>query len=93
MTTTKKKILGLVVVALTAIACAPKADKAECEKMVDKMIDVELEGQSAAVAAMTKKMMQADRDKMLNDCVGKVTKKEVQCVIDAKTKADVDKCG
>lgn len=90
-----KKHIGFVVAigAVMVVACAPKANKDDCEKMVDKMIDVQLQGQSKEIAAMTKKMMQGDRDKLLNECVGKATKSEVECVLKAKTQADVEKCG
>jgi len=89
-----KKRIGFAVLAAAAlvVACGPKATKEDCEKMVDKMIDIQLEGQSASLKEMTKKMMAGERDKLLNQCVGKASKKEVDCVLAAKSQADVDKC-
>jgi small lipoprotein (TIGR04454 family) len=78
--------------AVFAVACGPRASKEECERMVDRMIDVELQGQSAAVASMTKSMMQGQRGDLVGQCAGKASKAEVTCVINAKSKADIDKC-
>ncbi len=82
---------ALLLGAMASVGCA-KADKADCEKMVDRMTDLELEGQDPLVASMTKKMMEETKQDIVAECEGKVGKKQVQCVIDAKTKADIDNC-
>lgn len=72
--------------------CA-KASKEDCEKMVDRMTELELEGQDKAVADLTRQMMQETKKEIVAECEGKIAKSQVQCVIDAKTKADIDACG
>lgn len=77
--------------ALSSVGCA-KAEKADCEKMVDRMTDLELEGQPPLVASTTRAMMEETKRDIVAECAGKESKRQVQCVIDAKTKADVDNC-
>lgn len=84
--------MALVLGASVALFGCAKASKEDCEKMVDRMTDVELEGQDAAVAELTRKMMQETKKEIVAECEGKLSKSQVQCVIDAKTKADIDNC-
>ncbi len=85
-------LLALVLGAALALAGCAKASAEDCGKMVDRMTELELEGQDAAVAEMTKKMMEETKKDIVAECDGKISKSQVQCVIDAKTKADIDKC-
>jgi hypothetical protein len=78
--------------ATIALVGCSKASKEDCGKMVDRMTELELEGQDATVAEMTKKMMEETKKDIVAECEGKIGKSQVQCVIDAKTKADIDKC-
>jgi hypothetical protein len=77
--------------AVALFGCS-KATKEDCEKMVDRMTELELEGQDAAVADLTRKMMQDTKKEIVAECEGKLSKSQVQCVIDAKTKAEIDAC-
>lgn len=91
MTTVRIAKAALLLGAAWVAGCA-KADKADCEKMVDRMTEIELEGQPPLVQEMTKKMMGETKTEIVGECEGKIAKSQVQCVIDAKTKADIDKC-
>jgi hypothetical protein len=84
--------LALLLAATVALFGCSKATAEDCAKMVDRMTELELEGQDAAVADMTKKMMEETKLEIVAECEGKLGKSQVQCVIDAKTKADIDKC-
>lgn len=83
---------ALLLAATVALFGCAKASAEDCGKMVDRMTELELEGQDAAVADMTKKMMEETKQEIVAECQGKIGKSQVQCVIDAKTKADIDKC-
>lgn len=85
------KVTLLLGASLALLGCS-KASKEDCEKMVDRMTELELEGQDAAIAEMTKKMMEETKKDIVAECEGKIGKSQVQCVIDAKTKADIDAC-
>ena len=85
------KMTLLVGTSIALFGCA-KASKEDCEKMVDRMTELELEGQDATVAEMTKKMMQETKKDIVAECEGKIGKSQVECVVDSKTKADIDKC-
>ena len=82
----------LVLAATVALFGCAKASKEDCEKMVDRMTDLELEGQDKAVADLTRKMMEETKKEIVAECEGKIGKSQVQCVIDAKTKAEIDAC-
>ena len=78
-------------VAGLATGCA-KASKEDCEKMYDKVINFELEGQSEMVANIARKTLQAQAPKFIDECAGKASKSEVDCVIAASDKAAYEKC-
>jgi thiamine monophosphate kinase len=84
--------LALAGVTLLATACEPRATKEQCQKMVDQMTELQLEGESPEVAKMTRELMKDQMDGLMAECDGKASQSEVQCIIDAKTKADLDKC-
>jgi len=84
-------VLALLATVLAA-GCGARATKEDCEKMVDHMIDVQVEGKSKLVADMTKKLMQDEKGKLVGECAGKVKKADVDCVIAAKKQSDIDKC-
>jgi hypothetical protein len=79
------------ILALGLAGCA-KADKADCEKMFDRMAEIQLEGQDSLVKELTRKMLEPEKEKVVAECEGKLSKSQVQCVIDAKSQADIDKC-
>lgn len=84
--------ITLVLAASVALFGCAKASKEDCEKMVDRMTEVELEGQDKAVADLTRQMMQETKKEIVAECEGKIGKSQVQCVIDAKSKAEIDAC-
>lgn len=84
-------IVMVATAALMVTGCS-KANKAECEQMVDKMIDLQVQGLSPDLQKLTKSGMADEKPKMVADCDGKVSKSDVQCVMNAKTSADLDKC-
>ena len=84
-------VTALFAISLSLLGCA-KASKEECEKMVDKMTELEIQGQDPTVADLTRKFMKETQKDLVADCEGKVTKSQIQCVADAKTKADLDNC-
>jgi len=84
--------IALSAAALLTTACEPRATKEQCQKMVDQMTELQLEGESPEVAKMTRELMKGQMDGLMAECDGKASQSEVQCIIDAKTKADLDKC-
>lgn len=84
--------ITLVLAASVALFGCAKASKEDCEKMVDRMTELELEGQDKAVADLTRKMMEETKKEIVAECEGKIGKSQVQCVIDAKSKAEIDAC-
>ena len=84
--------MTLVLAASVALFGCAKASKEDCEKMVDRMTELELEGQDKAVADLTRKMMEETKKEIVAECEGKIGKSQVQCVIDAKSKAEIDAC-
>jgi hypothetical protein len=89
--------VGVFAVAVGA-ACAPKATKEDCEKMANHMTDIGLEGQPADVAKAAREQLAADpknkkeHEDLVTSCTGQVPKTAVDCMIAAKTTADIDKC-
>jgi hypothetical protein len=82
-------IAGLV--ASFSTGCA-KAGKEDCEKMYAKVVEFELEGQSEMVAKMARETLQKQAPKFVEECAGKASKSEVDCVLNAKDKAAYEKC-
>lgn len=94
----KKRVLGGVTMmtvfaaAVLGIGCGPKATKADCEKFVDHMVDIQAGGNEEIAAAAKKASMGPERDKLIAECDGKASKAEIDCANAAKTKADIEKC-
>lgn len=75
------------------LAGCAKATKEDCAKVYDQLIKFETEGQPAAVVEMTKQIMKGKaEEEFTKECEGKASKSEVQCFLDAKTKAEYEKC-
>ena len=78
---------------LTLAACGPKAEQADCDKLYARVIDLQLEGQSPAVAGMVRKSMEEQKGAFNEQCVGKISKSDADCGINAKTNDELKSCG
>jgi hypothetical protein len=78
---------GLMVTCLTA--CAPEmATKEDCAKRADRMAEILNKDADPDLA----KLMAPQREKWIGACEGKMSKKDAQCMIDAKDGKDYEKC-
>jgi len=85
---------GLFIVA----GCNKPLDETKCQQLVDKMVDLAaLDRPSADKDHVEKVKAQVKSDKLTlqnvkDTCVGKMTKSQYDCVMNAKTFADAAQC-
>ncbi len=93
MLETKRIIIAALpaVFALGLVAgCDSKPSEQECEEAAEKFFELlaEDQGNEGAIAEMNKEMA----DGFKSSCIKEGTKKEVKCIMDAKTFADIEGC-
>lgn len=81
--------LALFAFALSTFAGCAKATKEDCEKAIPKIIKFELGLEGDLLKAM---MQGEEKDKLIGECAGKVSKSEIDCVNNAADKAAYEKC-
>jgi uncharacterized lipoprotein NlpE involved in copper resistance len=78
------------------VGCNKPLDEDQCTKLVDKMVDLAAADEpSGANTDKLKNDVKADRRTLQNvkdTCVGKMTKSQYECVMDAKTFKDASAC-
>lgn len=83
---------------LFLIGCNKTLDESKCQQLVDKMVDLAaLDEPSADKDHVDKVKTQVKGDKrtlqnVKDTCVGKMTKSQYDCVMNAKTFADATQC-
>lgn len=95
---------SLVALAITFTGCRPKVTKAECDALVNKLVDLEVDEdprakemtaeQRDATRATAKKAMASDPDvkKVEGDCEAEVSRAELACAMSAKSSAEWNAC-
>ncbi|MCU0693727.1 MAG: hypothetical protein MUF54_20245 [Polyangiaceae bacterium] len=91
---------ALLAIAVSAAACTGcrRATEHDCERMLDRIVELELQEQGITDAALVAKRKQetraAKRDELVKACVGKrVSDGALQCIADAQRADDVtEKC-
>ena len=78
----------LIFTALLATAGCGKADEAMCEKVIAKIVKMEM-GDSPRAQSVLEGDKQA---KMMEACVGKLSSREADCVLAAEDKTAYDLC-
>lgn len=83
---------GALVVALfgflTLGGCSRSADEEQCQKLVDKLVELIAESSSQAHVEKVKKDVKNDKRSALiskETCVGKVTRSQYDCMMGSKT--------
>ncbi len=85
----------LLLVAVLAGGCGHRASVAECEQIVERIAELEIQKQPAALSEAEKKSeiesaRQSLRQSTLKDCVGRrVTDRAMLCVERAKTSQEI----
>lgn len=90
-------VIGITVAAVFLFGCGRPATKADCDEILDKSAMIELQTQKVTDPDEIKKRTDAVRaaqgDELLAKCVGRrVTDKAMQCVRNANTAEQVDRC-
>ena len=93
----KTALLAAAFVSFSLAACSGKSlSKDECEKLIDHMTDVAVQGQGGGLSPdMIKAAKDAAKDQMkgmIDECVKEGTRSEYDCAMGAKTVADLEKC-
>lgn len=89
-------VSALLCVAAASIGCNKPLDEKQCQTLVDKMVDLAAldEPQSDHVDKV-KAQVKSDKRTLQNvkdTCVGKMTKSQYECVMNAKTFQDATQC-
>lgn len=72
--------------------CDPKADKASCEKMSEHDFGILDESTRMSDNPTGKKLLEELKQKSTDACVKTWKKSQVDCHMNAKTTAEMDKC-
>lgn len=88
--------LGALAVALASTACGRKATEEDCDLIVDRYVEVELQALKVTdpkVVELRKVEMRRDLKDDLKACPGKrITDSMLACVRQAASNAELDKC-
>jgi hypothetical protein len=81
---------------ITLPGCNKPLDEAQCDKLVDKMVDLLAKGESPSDRVDKVKVeLKSDKRALANvrdTCVGKMTKSQYDCVMSAKNFDDATAC-
>jgi hypothetical protein len=93
----RRALLSIVPLLLAASGgCNKPLDEGQCEKLVDKMVDLLAKGEPASEHVdKVKSELKGDKRALQNvreTCVGKMTKSQYECVMAAKTFEDATAC-
>jgi len=81
---------------LTMGGCNKPLDEAQCDKLVDKMVDLLAKGEPPSERVdKVKSELKSDKRALANvrdTCVGKMTKSQYECVMAAKTFDEATAC-
>lgn len=72
------------------VGCGGKPTKDECEKFADHFVKLMLEGQGEASGDAASGLGKEVHDELVDSCMKEGTKKEVDCVLNAKTADEIE---
>jgi len=88
--------LGGAVLAVALLACGHRATEADCDLIVDRYVEIELQTLQVTdpkVIALRKSEMHRDLKDELKACPGKrITDSMLTCVRQARTNDEIDRC-
>ncbi len=97
------KLLGAALLGLTLSACGAKPTAEQCDKFVEKMVNMGIEDAKKAAGStgseegdalageMAKAAAEAMKPEFKKQCMEEASKAEIECALKQKTMADIEK--
>jgi hypothetical protein len=92
-----RRVLAACILALAAAACTRPASREECELLIRKTAELELQRQNvtdpAQIEKRTAELVAARGDKLLDKCVGRrIHDRAIACIQKATSEQEIDAC-